>query len=154
MIEDLIRRLTRLERFIDGLIKPEVGQWQDWTPTVTQLGGVTVTVSYARYAVIANTVILLARLVVTGTGTANNAIVISGIPTPILPSLATSSTTMVGHLLVLDTGTAYYHTPLVYVGANNFLGIYPAGGNYVGITPNFGLVSGDEISFQATYERA
>ena len=51
--------------------------WETWTPTVTQSGSVTCTVTYAKYAQIQKLVVASAYLTVTGTGTANNPVLVS-----------------------------------------------------------------------------
>ena len=55
-----------------------ISAWVDWTPTVTQSGSVTVTVTRAKYKLINKVCHLNVLLAITGAGTANNAIVIAG----------------------------------------------------------------------------
>lgn len=153
MIEDVIRRLTRLERFIDGLIKPETGRWVDWTPTLAQLGAVTVTVTVARYEAKGDTVTVEVRLDVTSAGTVGNPVVIGGVPSAIAPANV-GNLNVIGNGMVYDTGTMAYEGSLVAVGVSDWRFITNGVGNYVGITPNFALASGDVISFRATYKRA
>lgn len=151
---DLVRRLAALERELERLKTQERGGiWADWTPTVTQSGSVTVTVTYARYFTAGKLVVLQAKLGVTGTGTTNNAIVISGIPTAIQPA-SSGGLSVVGTIDIQDTGTAQYVGALIAVGANDLRGLADGLGNYIGITPNFALANTDIISFQAAYERA
>lgn len=151
ILEDLIRRLTRLERFIDGLIKPEVSRWIDWTPTVTQSGAVTVTVTFARYVVQGNTVQLRASLAVTGTGTIANPVVIGGLPTPLSPVNVAG---VVGEIRIFDSGTAFYVGSLEIFTATSFKGFAHLETDAIGVDPSFALANGDNISFQAAYERA
>lgn len=125
--------------------------WQDWTPTVTQLGAVTVTVNYARYVVLAQTVVVQARLTVTGSGTAGNAIVIAGIPSPIA-SANINTYAIIGSALVVTS--IHYHGALVANGADDWRIIIDGSSNFLGISPSIALANNHQISLQATYERA
>lgn len=127
--------------------------WQTWTPTVTQSGAVTVTVTYAKYIALAQTVILRAYLSVTGAGTAGNAIVIGGLPSPLAPA-HTGTISVIGTGQIQDTGTAQYVGSLVAVGAADLRIMTDGNSTYAGVTPSFALASGDIISFMASYERA
>jgi len=151
---DLVKEIVLLQRRVDGLIKPEVGRWVDWMPTVTQSGAVAVTVNYARYVVMANMVVGQARLTVTGSGTAGNAIIIGGMPVLDQPVRNGSNVDIMGSMLVLDSGLAFYHGALVAVGGADWRGIAHNLANYIGITPSFGLVATDVIGIEFAYERA
>lgn len=153
-MEQIFRELAELKRRLAELETQETpGIWTNWTPTVTQSGSVTVTVTYARYFTDGKLVHLIASLAVTGTGTANNAIVIAGIPSAIAP--ANTGFAVCGTIDIQDSGTAQYIGVLIAVGANDLRGTaHNAGGTYIGAGPNFALANGDIISFQATYERA
>ncbi|MHA2068516.1 MAG: hypothetical protein ACXABY_29490, partial [Candidatus Thorarchaeota archaeon] len=59
--------------------------WETWTPTVDQGGAVAGTILYARYTVLAQTVILTCAIDLTAGGVGGNAIIIAGIPTAIQP---------------------------------------------------------------------
>lgn len=156
-MEQLFREIAELKRRVAELETQEKpGIWTDWTPTVTQSGSVTVTVTFAKYFTDGKLVVLRANLAVTGTGTANNDIVIGGIPASVQPSF--HSTSVIGTGLVTNAGTAYYQGALVAISATDFR-IYihnftPLAGSAIGSNPNFALANGDAISFQATYERA
>jgi hypothetical protein len=126
--------------------------WQDWTPAIDQGGAVAANVSWARYAVIGNTIHLWVELAVTGAGVAGNAVSVSGIPAAIQPSQA-SSLAVLGVGVVLDIGTAYYVGALVANGANDLRVVAHGLGSFVGVTPNFALSPGDGVGFHATYER-
>ncbi len=130
--------------------------WQTWTPTVVQNVAVAVTVTYARYVVLAQTVIVQVRLVVTGAGTAGNDVRIQGIPSAIAPNRVDGSTAVAvcGTAVVFDTGTAFYQGALVAVGANDLRITCHNQTNRLGATPNFALANGDVISFQGAWERA
>lgn len=151
-IDALIRQINALEQRLDELVLPEVGRWIDWTPTVTQGVAVTRTISYARYIVMSDAVHMVVRLAITSAGTAANAIVIAGIPTTIAPANIAGLGT-IGSFIMLDSGVARYVGIVLPVGANDFRFWTDPNVNYVGITPGITLASGDDISFQATFER-
>lgn len=149
---DLIKQITNLQRQVDGLIKPEVGRWMDWTPTVTQLGAVAVTVAFARYKAKDDLVTLEAVLAVTGTGTIANAIVISGLPLAIRPINAASNLHTIGTMNIVDTTAGLHFVgALVYVAADEMRGIRDNTGVFIGQA--FALANGDFIGFNAFYER-
>ena len=127
--------------------------WRDWTPTVTQSGSVTVTVTYARYIVLARTVITQAQLSITGSGTGNNAIVIGGVPSVIQPANNSGNTAVIGSALVFESGVGFWGGALVAFGASDWRITHGGNTSWVGITPNFGLSASDTIGFMATYER-
>lgn len=127
--------------------------WITFIPTVTQLGAITLTVTFARYIVLADTVVVQVRLAITSAGTAGNAIVIAGFPAPILPTNTVASEHVVGTAVVQNTGTIFYQGALVYVGVNDFRIQAHNETGVVGITPSFALASGDFIGFQGTWER-
>lgn len=154
MNDELVKRINNLQRQVDGLIKPEVGRWVDWTPTVTQLGAVTVTVVRARYTVNNDTVHMYVELSATGAGTGANAITIGGIPSTILPQIVTGGDIApLGTATVVDQGTQTYYGFLVastttawHIADSNTRGL-------IGVNPNFALANTDSILFKATYER-
>lgn len=128
------------------------GKGQDWTPTVTQSGAVAVTVTYARYFIVGEVAIVQALLAVTGAGTATNAIIIGGQPAAIQPA-NTATFAAIGVGIVRDSGGSVSYTGILTARdvtdwrfqAHNV-------GPTIGISPDFALASGDEISFQAAYE--
>jgi hypothetical protein len=148
---DLIRRLTILEQRLDSLIFPEVSRWQDWTPTVDQNGAVAATVDAARYIAVFNVIHIIAKLTITGTGTAGNDIIVGSVPINIGN---VTGNYIIGSGMILDTGTTRYTcsvevatvTTLKFIGYNN--------SGRIGTTPSFALANGDVISFTCTYERA
>ena len=68
------------ESDINTYLMGEGGAWTSWTPTVTQSGSVTVTVTSATYGRWGRMIVSRMRLTVTGSGTAANAIQIGGLP--------------------------------------------------------------------------
>lgn len=153
MLDDLQKQLTSLQKQIDNLVKPEipaVAVWTDWTPTLTQSGTVTATVTFARYKLSdANEVKLEVRLAVTGTGTGANAITISNLPYQI----RNSSNSAKGTARITDTGTATYAAIVTALSATQIQFTEANTGQAVGVNPNFALANTDVISFECTYER-
>jgi hypothetical protein len=155
MNDELFRRLTQLERRLQELerSKPEVGRWVDWTPTVTQSGSVTFTITFCRYIVQDNVVNIRGRLAITSAGTGNNNIVIGAGPAAIAPANAQN---IMGGIRVTDTGTADYVGALLWNSSTQLVGqVHSTGATtFIGVNPNFALASGDIIGFFAVYERA
>ncbi len=83
---------------LKALLPLDALAWTSYTPTLTQTGTVTKTVTYAKYTRFGNCVICQIYLTVTGTGTANSTVTIS------LPVTAASSNTMIiGSGEIVDT---------------------------------------------------
>jgi len=127
------------------------GTWQDWTPTVTQSGSVSVTVTQGRYMTIGDTAIVQVSLSVTGTGTAGNAVVIGGQPAAIQSA---NNAVVLGHAWISDISSANYAGVLVAIGATDWRVVCHTEADYAGTDPSFALASGDAIRFHAAYERA
>lgn len=140
-------------RIIWQLSKEAIMVWTDWTPTVTQSGAVTVTVTQAKYTKIGTLVVLDVSLAVTGSGTIANDIVIGGLPAACAPA-TTSNQKTVGSGLITDTGTAFYPASVVAVSSSTFKLVADSQNGYVGSNPSFALANGDFISFVATYAAA
>lgn len=137
----------------------EGGAWTSWTPTVTQPGAVTVTNTRSRYARYGRTIHFTGYLSVTGSGTANNAIVIS------LPVTAADLTGLqIGTGTLLDASTGLYHSfHVAPSSATAFVVRASSTGTSGTATPNLGvtgapfaasLASGDVLGFGGTYEAA
>lgn len=149
LYQELVKQINNLQKQVDGLIKPEVGRWIDWTPVITQNVNVTFTKNYARYMSFFNSVILSCEMTVTGAGTAGNNIVISGIP------LAPART---GNFIIgagcISSGGKNYNVAVIAAGVDNFRFIGYATGSYMGADVNLTLAAGNVISFTTIYERA
>lgn len=90
---------TELEYVYTGsawLQMGSAGAWTSWTPTVTQSGSVTCTNTRSRYSRYGRTIHFSIDLIVTGSGTGNNAITIS------LPVTAAAAACVTG-----GSGTLY-----------------------------------------------
>jgi hypothetical protein len=146
MLTDIVRRLERLER-----LESPAKTYTDWTPTVTQSGSVAVTVNEAKYSLVGKVCHIYAKLTVTGSGTITNAIVIGGLP---VDSADTNVDSCKGSFMLKDIAAAYYVGSLVIASASTCKLLTDGSGDYVGITPNFALASGDLISLSATYRVA
>jgi hypothetical protein len=144
MIEELIRRLTKLERDFEGLIKPEVGGWKDWTPTVTQGVAVAVTVTEAKYKVKEDDVRIYARLAVTGAGTAGQTIVLAGWAAALNPNPGPAGWPMGVAIIIDATGPTNYSAVCRY-SSNNLIFASQTANNFLGANPAFTLANGDAI---------
>lgn len=127
------------------------GAWTSYTPTFTQSGNVTHTLTYAKYIQIGKLVVVNVRLEVTGTGTAGVRIEFS------LPVAAsTSSLTRIGSGCYYDSSTDIaYNGTMQLTSASTTVSILPdGGGNYWGVFPNLATGNGDNFGFFAVYEAA
>lgn len=147
-IRDLTRNYNALKATVDRLVKPEVGQWVDWTPTVTQSGSVTVTVTAAEYKLSQGKVDIYCHLTVTGTGTAGNDILVGGWPAAIAPS-PTPVYWPVGTGVIVDSGTEAYEgvVSINDVDTTKIALRSPTTNDWIGSNPSFALASSDQILF-------
>lgn len=153
-LQEIIKLITRLEQKYDKLLKPEVPRgWRDWTPTITQSGSVSITINYARYALLGKTAIVQMNVEATAAGTTGNAIVIGGQPTNIQPAQLGGVFSVIGHGLV-ENGTTRYVGVVYAVSATEWRmwKSGDAGNSPIGTT--FALASGDEISMFGVFERS
>jgi hypothetical protein len=142
------------ESDINTYLMHEGGAWTTWTPTLTQSGSVTVTVTRATYARSGRKIEFHAQLSVTGSGTGSNAILMS------LPVTAASSNHPInGTGAVTDTSASQNSSGIAYLNSTTTVGIQPAGVGlgygllgFVGFTA--ALTSGDLIHINGTYEAA
>lgn len=124
-----------------------------WAPTVTQSGGVTVTVSDAKKRKIGKIMHFEAYLIVTGTGTGGNDVVIS------LPEASAARYT-VNHVLgvgfIYDASATLRHKGIVGWATSTSIKLHPTAGSadgYLGSSIfTAGLAVGDLVSVQGTYE--
>ncbi len=146
------RRLSDIERKLAAL-QPVPGAWSSYTPVLSQGGTVTATVNYSEYVQIGKTVFFAFDLSVTGSGTSGQAIFLT------LPvSVAGTAAGRVGgtvqiydasatSLMISGPETASAGAKIVFRsnGTNN---------SNTGITPAFGLASGDLLRGSVFYEVA
>lgn len=134
-------------------IGPLGAVWETWTPTLTQSGAVTKTVTYGRYQRIGRTVIAQCDLAVTGAGTGNNAITVS---LPVTSAAAGSRVIGSGH--VYDSSAAVNYSQNAVCNTTTTAAIHSTGaGQLLGVTGsamNAALAAGDAVTFAVTYEGA
>lgn len=129
-----------------AFIKSSVGALTSWTPTVTQSGTITHTVSYAKYQQVGNVVHVWASLAITGVGVAGNDVRIGNLPFP------EAGGGCVGVGYILDNGTGYYvGTARRILNTTSIAFNAHLETDEIGTDPSFALASGDSISFQITY---
>lgn len=117
-----------------------IGSWATWTPTVTQSGSVTATVTRAEHLTIAGLVVVcFFDLAITGAGTGGNVITIS------LPSTMNAANGGFGSGWIADASNTTYEVSWIATSTTAIAGLHSANTNYVGATPNFALASGDSL---------
>jgi len=125
------------------------GEWNDFTPTLTQTGSVSFTATRARYRRMGTHVTVHVSLAITGAGTAGSALVLGG-----LPVAAANSEDLTGPFTYFDAGNTNYvgvttpnsTTSVKFATHNN--------GNDLGILPNFATANGDVLRVTLVYEAA
>jgi hypothetical protein len=131
-----------------------IGAWPTWTPTVTQSGSVTVTVSRAVYHRSGRKVHVMAKLVVSGSGTGGNAVQIS------LPFTAAASGMYNGNGYIYDASTGIYYPGIADFPATTYMCLMNtttavASNNLLGVAAfTAGLANGDLINLSYTYDAA
>lgn len=124
---------------------PDFTNLTDWTPSLTQSGAVSNTVTYAKYALLGNLCYVCANLAVTGAGTGNNDVIVGNLPkTP-------EANGAYGIMWFNDNGTAWYVGAAMWLNAGGFSCRVHAGIDDVGKSPNFALANGDAIFLQALF---
>ena len=130
-----------------------VTEVQNWTPTLTQSGTVTKTVSRARYWAADKRVHAECLLAVTGSGTGANAILIG---VPVNFAAATPTFTCVGSGYVHDNSGGVTYTGVVLANTTSTVQIRVSGtGAGLGgaaAPHNLALASGDLVSICIDYE--
>lgn len=133
---------------------PAVGAANIWTPTVTQSGSVTVSVTRAGYQRVGRFVTCNLFLGVTGAGTGANAVVIGG-----LPFTATGNQGVIGTGAVLDQSAAFTYPGFVLLNTTSSVVFIPTGtstaGQYLGVASfTAALAVNDSLYATFTYEAA
>lgn len=132
----------------------EGGAWSSWTPTVTQSGSVTGTVTRARYARYGRTIHAYCTFTVTGSGTGSNAVIIGG-----LPATAATSAIPCGVGLIYDNSAAANYQAVAYLASTTSVSLYSTGSTagdprLGAATFTAGLASSDTVNINITYEAA
>lgn len=150
MFNDLLRKVTALQKQVDRIRQPEVGGWVDFTPAVTQGVSVAVTVTHARYMTINKLVVCRGRLTCTGAGTLAQTIIVSG-----LPYGAKNANGAAGVIDIADVSAGiHYNGPAIIFGsATQFIGWITSQAAAIGAAPPFALANTDRIDFDLFYER-
>lgn len=123
--------------------------WGTYTPTLTQSGTVTKTVTQANYVRLGDLVICQVALAATGSGTANNAIIVT------LPVNALHTGFQVGNGHWFDTSaTQNYQTHAYLYSATQliFYRVDTTTASAIGVDPNLALASGDIVDFTVIYQ--
>ena len=100
---------TLTESDINLYLGGEGGAFSTWTPTVTQSGAVTATVTHAVYGRWGRLIIANFRLAVTGSGTGGNAVTVS------LPVTAARANMVVGTGSVFDNSAGLSYSGNVFL---------------------------------------
>jgi hypothetical protein len=141
------------ESDINTYLMHEGGAWTTWTPTLTQSGSVTVTVTRATYARSGRKIEFHASLAVTGTGTGANPILMS------LPVTAASSGHPINGVGYIYDATVGNYPGIAYLNSTTTVGLISstagAGLGLLGqITLTAALASGDSVFISGTYQAA
>lgn len=126
-----------------------LGAWSSYTPTLTQSGAVTKTVTYAKYAQIGKTVICNVSLAITGAGTGGNDITI-GVP---VTAAASGSRFQIGNGSCIIAGSPQQlELPVVLVSTTTVKYMASSGvPTYQGASS---FANGDSLWFSIMYEAA
>jgi hypothetical protein len=127
--------------------------WTSYTPTLTQSGAVTKTVTYAKYVQMGKTVIVNVLLTCTGAGSAANSVVVG------LPVTAAQSTNQaIGSGYLFDASVPLNYRAIVSLASATTVFLNPAASTVADVLGNTSftaaLASGDLISIFAMYEAA
>lgn len=130
-----------------------LGAWTDYTPTLTQSGAVTKTVTSARWVRAGRRVSFQVVLTATGSGTANNVVLVG------LPVAAVATLLPMGSGMIFDTSASTFYSGLLLGGASASVAQIVANGNVIGLGGTSAvfaaaLASGDIIYAAGTYEAA
>lgn len=138
------------ESDINTYLMHEGGAWTTWTPTLTQSGAVTKTVTRASYARIGRTIIGNLLLSCTGAGTAANPILV-GFPV----AAVGSNNVPVGSGAVYDSSVLTMYPGVAVFNSSTTMGIF--GRTTAGALLGQGdmtaaLASGDQVFISFMYE--
>lgn len=125
--------------------------WTSYTPTLTQPGAVTKTVTYAKYQRVGRLIVANGLLTCTGTGTAANQVAVG------LPVAAAQAANMpAGSLYIFDASAGlFYNAVLSLTTTTTGVGFVNASGNALGVNSfTAALAAADIVGFSAIYESA
>ena len=131
-----------------------IAEWTTYSPTVTQSGAVTKTVTYCKYKSYGGTLDVSGYLTMTGAGTIGNTITVS------LPSgiqFATTTELTIGEGRITDASVPSTWPVLVQIASATtvkFIRTDIASPTaYAGVDPSFALASSDILAFRFSAER-
>lgn len=124
--------------------------WTSYTPTLTQSGAVTKTVTYAKYQRTGRMISVNVMLAVTGTGSAGDQVIV-GLP---VTAALSSSLAPIGTFIVADSSAVLnYVAGCSQASTTTVYGLVNAAANTLGVSGfTAALASGDTVGFCATYE--
>ena len=125
-----------------------------FTPTVTQVGSLTVTVNRAAYVIVGKIAhVTLWLSIASGTGTAGNAIVIGNLPAALAPAATAGNNNPVGIAWATDSGTANYPScTVVFVTSTTLNLVDPNTASVQGVAPSWALAAADILRAVLSYE--
>lgn len=129
-----------------------VDAWTTFTPTLTQSGAVTKTVTYAKYQRVGRLIVVNVLLTCTGSGSAANQVIV-GLP---VTAALNSTIAPIGTMMVADQSAGLNYTgALALASTTTVYGLVHAAGNVLGVSGfAAALASGDTVGYQAVYEAA
>lgn len=140
--------LTGAPVSINGVdVSTSLGQWTDYTPTLSQDGTISNTITYCRYKKRGREVTYQGFLVATAGGTSGQPISVT------LPfTAAIASFHPAGSFYFYDAapGTNYAGTALIR--STSSLGFLVDQAGEVGSNPSFAIASGDQVKWEVVYE--
>ncbi len=137
-----------------GKLQNEVSYsaWINYTPTITQSGTVTATITRARYRRNGTQVEVHVRVDMTAAGSAGSGVTIS------LPVTAayTGNVDIVGVMAVYDASAGQVYSGVARLGSTTTIDslAHNSGATSIGANPSFALASGDVVSCHINYEAA
>lgn len=128
-----------------------LGAWTSYTPTITQSGAVTKTVTYAKYMQIGKAVICNVTLAVTGSGTGSNEITVT---VPVTAATSNANLVVGAGRAVVASGTVNNSGTCPVVLASTTTVKFRAVDNTNVGASGTALANGDVLAFSITYEVA
>lgn len=126
-----------------------IGAWSTYTPTVTQSGSVTATTTAASYTTIGKLIIGYVFMTITGTGSANNAVIIS------LPVVNATTSVVIGSGFIFDSSVPQLFPGSVIAGSTTMALEIAGNGSTAGSTGSgftAALANGDQLRWCFAYE--
>ena len=124
--------------------------YHNFTPTLTQMASITVTVYYARFAMIGKRVSIWTLIGATTAGTAGNALALGALP---IAAVVADNYHAAGAFTYLDSGTGVHSGNAVVAGSTTALKFWEGGSasDFFGISPAMTVANNDVIGVHADY---